>query len=266
MSDLLDGLRTAQDLARHIGQHPSINHQQALFLQHIERTAQRLYDLLAPIPNTHLAYLSLVPRMADELQEPLAVIYGYARMMLDQPTSFGDAYLPLEMQTHAETLYELGRALSQDLHNLTKDAFEARLQTRRAPAENIDLAELLNDYAPIWHYEMQMHDVDLNFHTEVRPFVHTHAYHLSEWLRHVLLTIAQEIEPKPNELQILLHKMPNNSVQLSIVCPTLHLSDEHLYILFEKQGRVIFRQQAKNIHAQLHLRRNAPATFTWHWT
>jgi signal transduction histidine kinase len=169
MSDLLDGLRTAQDLARHIGQHPSINHQQALFLQHIERTAQRLYDLLAPIPNTHLAYLSLVPRMADELQEPLAVIYGYARMMLDQPTSFGDAYLPLEMQTHAETLYELGRALSQDLHNLTKDAFEARLQTRRAPAENIDLAELLNDYAPIWHYEMQMHDVDLNFHTEVRP-------------------------------------------------------------------------------------------------
>lgn len=258
MSGLLDNLQTAQYLAGRMDAHPDLNDQQRVFVHHIARTSQRLADLIAPIPDTPLAHATLLSRIAPELLEPLASVYGYARLLIDQPQSFGGAHLPPELVVDAETIFTIGRQLAHELEHLPMATRQARAQARNAPMTQVDMVEELRLVLPIWRYEIRETGAMLDLTTpDTAVPILTRIYHLRECLRHLVVTIASELHSQRMRLSL---AQTSQDLTLDLHCDPLHLDDEALYTLFQHQGRAIFRQQLKHIHAQLTWRVSADAT------
>jgi signal transduction histidine kinase len=217
----------------------TINAQQRAFIVYIANTARRLIAQLAPLPQTEDAYRQVIPSLGSAFHKSLAVLYGYARMLIDQPEKFSPSKLRVDQTERLERIYRLGLGLSQQAQRHCDLSKQEVVQQRRAPAEVVNLSELLRLEEPLWRYWLQHSHVYLHLMgLDEALEVVANRYHLRQLVRHITLTMAQEMVTGG---RIMLEVVKETSrVSLLYHSPDLTWTADALAALFIRQGRDVY--------------------------
>ena len=214
----------------------SLNEQQLLFANHIEHTTVSLTKMIDGIPNTYPAHIQILPILGDSFLQSLIAVYGYAKLLLDSPASFNGATVNDSQRGYLETIFDIGQELQQYVESLQKQAFDYRLQARNQPQQSLDLIQLVNDNIDIYRYWIHGKAVQLQtMFTQEQLTVIAQPYHLNALIQHIITIIATElIEYGMIQLSV---KEQDTAIELHIFCTGLQINNEHLSILFQKDGR-----------------------------
>ena len=171
-----------------------LNEQQRTFMQHIQHSATRLYQIAIEIPPIEYALQQIIPALGDSFLAPQSSLFGYAKMLLDDPDSFGGAVLSEWQREHVSRIYDLGSELYALTGQIQKDAFETRKQDRKAPPTIFDLNMLIWQQIPVYRYWIRQEAVTLTVEFPVGlPPIYCNPYHIGEIVQHIIVTIAREI-------------------------------------------------------------------------
>ncbi len=237
IADALMSLHTqAQTLT-----HGTLNAPQQAFTQHIANLYQRLAQQLAEAPGSQAAALAVIPALGDPFYQQLTAAYGYARLLLESPASFQGAALPDELVPAATHLYEQGMALAQRWDALRAQAAQARVTARRQPAQSFDAAALIQEMQPIYQFLLAKRPVRVIGDAPPTAPVYARQYHIAELLNHLVLTTASELM-EYGTIRLALRDEPR-CVALAVECSGLGLTPDEMAVLFEKNGRHVYREQ-----------------------
>lgn len=226
-----------------------LTQQQQPFIDHIEKTLQSLIDLLEGLPATEYAYIQVIPILDNHFMQPLVAIYGYAKLLMDSPSSFADATLTSKQYDNLNTIYQHGRELESYTQSLHQQAFDYRLLARKQPIEAINLAHLINDNIPIYRYWIR--HTSIKILAEIandQLIVQAQPYHLTALIQHIITVIATEIM-EAGQIQIDIRR--THMVEIHILCICLHIDDAHLQTLFQKDGRDLYYKQLQKMKGDI---------------
>lgn len=234
--------------------------QQLTFIQHMQRIADQLAHMVAPMPTDDAALWQLIPILGDAFSQPQTALYGYAKMLLEAPQLFGATAGQLsDGQCEAlNQIYTHGIKLAQKTQALCDEAHQQRQQNRHQPAHDFDLSAFIAAQMPVYGYWVR--DKAITLQSDLSPHlppIHAQSYHVHEIVRHIVTTLADElVEYGVIRLYTML-ATPEAGVVLGIFCTGTQLTPDELDILFKRQGRNLYRRQIAKQGAQLMILREA---------
>ncbi|MDQ7034292.1 MAG: hypothetical protein Q9P01_05495 [Anaerolineae bacterium] len=240
--------RTAAVLSKN-----SLNPQQQTFLQHIHQTAQELHTIARDIPPTDYALHAIIPMLGDSFTQPQTVIFGYAKMLMEEPDSFGGAVLNSWQHEQVMTVYERGIALAQLTEKVTQDAFHEQQKQHNASPIIFDLNMHIWQNIPVYRYWLRDKAVKIsaNFPQGLPPVL-CNPYHIAAIAQHIVLTMATELIEYGNIQISGTLREDSQAVMLNFFCTGIQLNDNVQYILFDKQGRYMYRERIISQRGTLH--------------
>lgn len=217
----------------------NLSAQQRSFITYMASTTRQLLAQIAPLPQTKDAYEQVIPTLGESLNQRLAVIYGYARLLIDQPQRFGSVDLHSKQVSHLERIYQLGLGLAQLAREFRDQSQHETARQRQAPAEVVDLGELLRLEEPLWRYWLRHTHIHLHIvGADEGLLVMNNRCHLRQLLRHITLTMAQELIVQGS---IALH-VDKGKREVAVVYHSSELewTANALSTLFLRQGRDVY--------------------------
>jgi hypothetical protein len=215
--------------------------QQRTFVQHMHNIAQQLNKTAQAIPDGTRALQAIVPTLPDAFGQQCVALYGYAKLMLESPVSFDHAPLNDSQRAKLTHIYDTGLALSQWLNSTKENAFQQRKQARHHAPQAFDVCAYVQEALPIYRYWLKDHAVTVQFHAREMPFIHARAYHVGELLRHIVVTLGTELVAY-GAITLSLAEEPR-CVAIHIACTGVQFLPNELQIVFEKNGRNVYREQ-----------------------
>ncbi|MGB1285146.1 MAG: hypothetical protein ACPG7F_01320 [Aggregatilineales bacterium] len=238
---LLHYLDTIQHALRPLQSDASLNAQQQIFVDHMQRTTEKLYAVLAPVPPGKTALYDILPTIPQSFEQSLSVLYGYARMLMTQPDSFEGQGVTSAQKISLTTIYDASMALSQDITQHRRDMFAYRVSQRQQSAAMMDITEILEETLPVCRYYLRDTALRFTWQLDTVPQAFAHPYHLNALIKHILTTIADELLEYGT---IRLHlQQTASTADITIFATGLTGNDEEYKILFQKEGRHLYRQQ-----------------------
>lgn len=239
-----------RDHATALSHSAPLNDNQRAFIHHIAQMAHHLYEHFSAMPPSITALQHILPPQQERLQAQLASLYGYARLLLEQPLSFGGAPPTPAQRAHLSAIDRLALGIARACDDIAKDALDARRAGHAQPAQSFHLAALSADYEPIWRYYLNPTAVTLSVEIDAKlPAVWGYPYHTAALMTHLVLTIGRELIAD-GELKA--RAIRNNDVVAFVVsCAKLSLSDADLETLFSRNGRAHYRTQIARGGGQL---------------
>lgn len=226
-----------------------LTQQQQTFIDHIKKTLQSLINLLDGLPAQEYAYIQVIPILGDQFVQPLVAIYGYAKLLMDSPSSFADATITTEQYDCLSIVYQHGRELEAYAQSLEQQAFDYRLQARKQAIESVDLVRLIRDNIPLFRYWIRHTSIEILANINSDPLIaQAQSYHLTALIQHIITVIATEIM-EVGQIQITIRKMYR--VELHILCTGLRLEDSHLQTLLQKDGRDLYYKQLQKMNGNI---------------
>ena len=225
---------------------------QQTFMQHLIRSAAQLLKQCEEIPDTQAALFEILPTLGEAFTQQQVALYGYARLMLEQPQAFEGAPLNDAQCEHLHTI----SSASQEAIRLTDEIMQAaqqwRQRARSAAPARFALGPLLEERLPIWRYWLRERPVILSSTVaDELPLVFGSAYHLAEMLRHVVLTMGREwIEY--GQIQISASAQAR-IVALGIFCTGAQGSQDEMARLFGQPGQQLYLAQMRRVKIGLRL-------------
>ncbi|MCS6835544.1 MAG: hypothetical protein NZ750_05955 [Anaerolineae bacterium] len=217
----------------------AINAQQRAFIVYMANTAHRLIAQVAPLPQTEDAYAQVIPTLGSDFHKGLTVLYGYARMLINQPQQFGTNELRADQVDRLERVYHLALSLSQAAQAYCVQNQRESAELRYAPATSVDLGELLRLEEPLWRYWLRHAPIHLAVvGADDGLLVMANRHHLRQLIRHITLTMAQELVVQG---KITLEAARNREG----VCMAWHNGElawtaDNLATLFMRRGRNVY--------------------------
>ena len=236
-SELLQQIEASVE---HVLQDGNLNPQQLTFVHHIQKMAGELSLALSHIPQTEYALNRIIPGFGDSFLQQQVALFGYARLLLEKPESFGDAVLSEYQRDEIQRIYQHGQALYQLTEQIMASAQSERLEQHNALPDEIVLDALLSDEAPVLQYLLR--DVPVQLSIEHGPvMVVANAYHLRALIQHIVTTLALELI-EYGRIKINTGKN-HQDVSLNIFCTGIQLDAREIDILFKKNGRYLYPQR-----------------------
>lgn len=252
--EMLDEIRQA---IKPVAQDQSLNPQQTLFVTHIEKTTDRLLQQIESLPDTAYAELQVLPVLGEQFLQPLVAVYGYAKLLLDSPQSFNGAVVTGENRASLEAIFSTGRALEQRVESLSQQAFQHRLDERKAPPQPLDLQEFIAENLPIYRYWIRDCAVQIQ-HTQGHNSAHQHTfvvaqpYHLNALFQHIVSVMAREWV-EYGVIRISTETM-DKFAEISIFCTGVQIADHEMNEMFHKDGRTVYLQQLQKMGGEIETR------------
>lgn len=254
MNDITNSLQTIREAVAALPQHGPLTPSQQTFVRHIDSTALQLLEFVQPVPGSEAALQQILPHLGDKFTRPQPALFGYARMLLDHPESFDGALPTADQCSLLEEIYKQGLQVSQRTEALTQAAQTERQSLRSAAASALDLQAMLSQQASVWHYWLREASISFSVDIPNEPlWVMMNAYHLREFIRHVLVTMAYELIEYGRLRIWALSDQPG----LAISCSGIRLDVPQMNQLFERQGRQVYRQQMSRFGARIETQREA---------
>lgn len=243
----------------------SLNPQQQTFLRHIHQTAQELHTIVRDIPPTEYALRAIIPSLGKRFVQPQTVIFGYAKMLMEQPDSFGGAVLSEWQHEHVIAIYEKGVALAQFTEKIKQTASDEQQKQQNASAAIFDLNMHIWQNIPVYRYWLRDKAVKVTAEfPQGLPPVLCNPYHIAAIAQHIVLTMATElIEYGKIRISAALRE-DSQAVVLNFFCTGIQLNEAEQHILFQKQGRYIYRERLSSQQGTLHFSREAGIGATLH--
>jgi hypothetical protein len=237
--------------------------QQRTFIQHIAQTAAKLAGMTADIPADEWTMRQILPLLGKEFTEPQAALFGYAKLLTDNPRLFGDQ-VPTPTQTALlQQIYTWGSALLQLTEATTAAAHTERMQQRHAGIATVALAPLLEQHAAVVRYWLRTALVTLKLDLPAAlPAVKIQPYHFGALLQHVSLTYARELVRNG---QLIWRTKTTQVFEMGIFCKGIVLVPHQMETLFgERHGRHIYLHYLAQQGGSLRLERE-PSRGTSLW-
>lgn len=233
-------LQVIEESVDHVLQDGRLNPQQLTFVHHIQKMAEELSTAVSPIPQTDYALRRIIPSFGDSFLQQQVALFGYARLLLEKPESFGGAVLSEYQEDQVKRIYQHGQTLYQITEQIIVSAKLERPEQHAIPSEKIDLATFFAREAPILHYFLR--DVAVKLSINVEPCtIHASDYHLSALIQHIVTTLALELIEYGH---IKISKQPGQQESLiNIFCTGIQLDATEIDILFKKNGRYLYTQR-----------------------
>jgi hypothetical protein len=234
----------------------SLNSQQITFVQHIYNTAQELHTIAAAIPTTEYAIRAIVPVLGETFTKPQSVIFGYAKMLMEQPAAFGGAVLNAVQHAQISSIYDKGVALAQLSAELKQAALDERKSQRNAPPIIFDLNMVIWQNIPVYRYWLRDKAIKVTaeFPQGLAPVL-CNPYHISAIAHHIVITMATELVEYGKIRISAAMREDKQAVTLSFFCTGIQLDNAEQGILFEQQGRHIYRERITEQNGELHFSR-----------
>ena len=220
----------------------NLNPQQLTFVQHIQKISGELSRAVSAIPQTEYALSRIIPGFGDSFLQQQVALFGYAKLLLEKPESFGDATLSEYQQDEAQRIYQHGQMVYQLTERIIASAKSERLNQHNAPSTDIALDDLLSDEIPVLEYFLR--DVPVKMTVTPTPVkVSANAYHLRALIQHIVTTFALElIEYGHIKISI---QSNQQGASINIFGTGIQLTTSDLDILFKKNGRYLYPQRLK---------------------
>lgn len=233
----------------------SLSEQQLVFARHIHRIAQQMDANLQPLPDDEAALYRLLPPLHDALQEQLTALLGYATLLRDQSAAFGDAGLSDSARQSLHATIDGTRSIMRSVDQCVKAATMQRMQRRRADLEAMSLADVMRDIVPALEYRLRDYAVRLHVNVpDALPPVQAQRYHITEYVHHVILTMATELI-EYGSLEVSVRQEIAGVVTLVIFCTGVTLNPEEMDVLFGKQGRGVYDTELSQMGGTSHIER-----------
>lgn len=215
--------------------------QQRPFARHILNTAARLFALVEAMPSGDEALRAILPVLGKDFSQPQSALYGYARMLLESPSTF-EAAPDEQQQLWLNLIYERALEVSRLTEFTRTTAAAERIAQRRVPVQAVDYPALVRQHLPIWQFWLKSDPVRLvDTLPKYLPPVKAQPYHLAGLIEHILLTLVKELM-EHGEIH-LLARSAEKFVEAGIACSGIQLLPDDMAQLFEKQGRHIYHEQ-----------------------
>jgi signal transduction histidine kinase len=234
-------------------QDETLTHQQVTFVQIIRSNTERFKELLSDLPrNQEVCRRVLIP--STEVNMSPTSIVGYSQILLEYPEQFGATELSKLQNQKLRLVYNNGNKIRDWIQSIYASAETERQQMQKAPPQVTNLNQFFDDYLPLFDYYLKDYPtVELSTAIpKILPFVMTNPYHLSHLLQHIIMTIPRELIKEG--MIHLSASVEGQFVLLSISCDTLRLTEENINLLFEKQGRHIYRERLEAQGGKLNIR------------
>lgn len=244
----------AQSDALLAGHDGPLNPQQQTFVRHIQQTARQLHRMVADVPPTQRAQREIFPVMGDDFVQPQVALFGYARMLLQHPESFGGATPTPQQRDRLRAIDEAASGLYRLTTQLNEDATAERLSQRQAAPTRFDLSADLTGYLPVLRYWLRGQPVQLSVDIQPDVMVYAQAYHVREAIRHILYVMAYErVNYGRLALNVQIHDA--DFAEVRIFCTGIRLDDDDMRALFGQDGRHIYHRQILKQGGELRVRR-----------
>jgi hypothetical protein len=252
-------------LAAALATDDSFNPQQQTFLRHMHNTAQELHALAQDIPPTEYAMRMIIPVLGEAFSKPQAVLFGYAKMLLEQPEAFGGHHLSAQQQQQISLVYDKSIELARLTDQLQQAAIDERKEQHNARAVIFDLNMHIWQNIPVYRYWLRNKAVKVTAEfPQGLPPVLCNPYHIAAIAQHIVLTMATElIEYGHIRISGALRE-DSQAVVLNFFCTGLKLSASEQDILFQQQGRYLYRERISAQNATLHFSHDAGLGATVH--
>jgi hypothetical protein len=215
--------------------------QQRPFVRHILNTSARLFTLVEAMPPGDQALRAVLPILGKDFSQPQSALYGYAKMLIENPASF-EAAPDDGQRVWFSLIYERAVEVARLTEFTRTTAAAERIEQRRLPLQAVDYVALIRHHFPVWQFWLRSDPVRLvDALPKYLPLVSAQPYHLSGLVEHVVLTLAKELM-EYGDLH-LLARTGSGGVEAGIACSGLQLTPDEMAQLFEKQGRYIYHDQ-----------------------
>lgn len=229
-----------------------LNAQQLTFVQHIQKTNTELSRAVVAIPQTEHALRRILPAFGDSFLQQEVALFGYARLLLENPDSFGGAILSEYQQDKMQQIYQHGQALHQLSQKIVEDARTERIKQHRAQAKKLDLETFFTDETPILHYVLRNHPVELSITTSSIT-VFAVPYHLAALIQHIVTIISHDLI-ESGHIKILTKDNADSGI-IDIFCTGIQLNAEEIDALFQKNGHYFYPQRLEQSGGKLRFER-----------
>ena len=248
-NELARQLSNIQALLQQLLQDKTLTSQQQTFVKHMSQSADQLFALIEPVPAGLLALHEIIPTLPASFNQALPVLYGYARLLLDQPATFDRDALTPSQHTLLTQIYEHSLTFSQRIEKLKRDAFLSRVQQRQQSREQFNLNALLEQMIPVYRYWLRDASVRFTADLQAIPDVLSHPYHLNAIIRHIVVTIATELL-EYGELHLSCSCNKSRAV-VAIFATGLQGTSVEMDILFRIEGRHVYQQQMAKLGSEM---------------
>lgn len=236
-SELLQGIERSVERVLADG---GLNPQQLTFVHHIQKMAEELSTAISPIPQTDYALHRIIPSFGDSFLQQEVALFGYARLLLEKPESFGGAVLSEYQQDEVRRIYQQGQALYQITEQIITNAKTERPKQHVTPPEKINLVDFFERETPILQYYLRNHPVKLSIDIEPAQ-VRASDYHFRALIQHIVTTLALEfIEYGHIKISTQAFHQENH---INIFCTGIQLGATEIDILFKKNGRYAYTKR-----------------------
>ncbi len=241
MNDLTTALNALAVPAQALAAAPLSEAQQP-FAKHILNLLGSLQAMADGLPEGDDALTAVLPVWGNKFQQGLVALYSYARLLLERPDSFNGQSLHESVRPHAQLLYEAGQALATRCDTLMQQSQEVRSAARTQSPAPFDLAQHLADQLLLYRYFLKDRSVQVRYTPATGPrIIYARQYHVSELLRHIVVTLGTEIVEYGT---VTLHLEDEPScIAVYVTCTGVQLSPAELTTLFSKNGRHTYREQ-----------------------
>lgn len=216
------------------------NPQQEIFINHIRKIASELKQAVDPIPQTLEALYRIVPTFGDSFLQQQIALFGYARLLLESPESFGDVELKGYHREQVEQIYKEGQALYKLTERICHEALAEHRRQHTARPEPVNLQRLLQSQHEILNYFLRNTSVELVVDVD-DVIVQAARYHLAALLQHIIVTLSEELIRNGNIT--ITSRQTNTEAAIIVSCLAMQLTQETIDIIFKKNGRYIYARR-----------------------
>lgn len=252
MNPVAQALARAQRAARLLPEAGTASESQQTFIQHLMRSAAQLLKQCEEIPESQAALFEILPTLGEAFAQQQVALYGYARLMLEQPQAFAGAPLNDAQREHLQTISSASQEAARLTDEIVQAAQQWRQQARSAAPTFFALGLLLEERLPIWRYWLRERPVILSCTVaDGLPLVYGSAYHLGEIVRHIVLTMGRNwIEY--GQIQLSANARAGR-VTLGIFCTGAQGSQEEMALLFGQPGQQLYLAQIQRAEIRLRM-------------
>lgn len=252
MNPVAQALARAQRAALLLPEAGTASESQQTFIQHLNRSAAQLLKQCEEIPDNQVALFEILPTLGEAFAQQQVALYGYARLMLEQPQAFASAALNEAQREHLQTISSASQEAARLTDEIVRAAQQWRQQARSAVPTHFVLGPLLEERLPIWRYWLRERPVILSCTAaDDLPLIHGSAYHLSEMLRHIVLTMGRQWIAY-GQIQISASAQAG-MVALGIFCTGAQGSEDEMAQLFGQPGQQLYLAQMRRAKIGLRL-------------
>jgi hypothetical protein len=218
----------------------TLNAQQRTFVDLMQKLAHKLQATLPPIVPLIDAHRLAPLYIRQEIDRAVMPIRGYAELLLRGTMGAGleEAFVP-----HAQALADHAHTI-QTWFNERVDTYRAyEKETRQATPQPFDARVFLQEYTPAYAYWVAQKNGKILFSPREKPLIIVgREFHIGQLIWHIVSTYLHEIAAEPAHFELALAESEACGILL-IDCGHQSLTPDKMSVLFEKQGRYMYREQ-----------------------